>query len=63
MTELLTVAEAAQRLRKSTEFVNREIRRKNLRAAKFGNAWHVAQADLDAYIEAAMNVSRVRKAT
>lgn len=58
---LLSVAEAAEALRKSTRFVLDELRRKNLRGSKFGGEWHVAQADLDAYVEAHMNLSQVRR--
>lgn len=56
----LTVTEAAEQLRKSERFTLDEIRRKNLRAAKWGGAWHVSQADLDTYMDAHANVSRVK---
>lgn len=60
---LLSVADAAGKLRKSTRFVLDELRRKNLRGAKFGGEWHVTQSDLDAYVDAHMNVSKVRRAS
>lgn len=59
---LLTVPEAADRLRKSERFVKDEIRRKNLRASKYGGAWHVSEADLDTYIAAKANVRTVKGA-
>lgn len=61
MSDLLTVPEAAEKLRKSPAFVADEIRRKNLRAAKFGRQWHVSRADLDAYIEAHMSIPALRR--
>lgn len=60
---LLSFTEAADALRKSSRFVLDELRRKNLRGSKFGGEWHVAPADLDAYIEAHANVSKVRRAS
>lgn len=62
MSELLTVAEVAARLRKSPRFVRDQLVAKRLRGAKFGGDWHVAEADLEAYIEASMNISKVRRA-
>lgn len=62
MSSLLTVSEAADQLRKSERFVLDEIRRKNLRASKWGGAWHVDKADLDVYISAHANVRPVKKA-
>lgn len=59
--DLLTVPEAAERLRKSERFVLDELRRKNLRGARFGGAWHISEADLDVYIAAHMNVSQVAR--
>ena len=59
--DLMTVSEAADRLRKSTRFVLDELRRKNLRGSKFGGEWHVRPVDLDAYIEAHANVSKVKR--
>lgn len=61
MTNLLTVSEVADRLRKSTRFVHDELRRKNLRGSKYGGEWHVNEADLDTYIDAHMNVSKVAR--
>jgi excisionase family DNA binding protein len=58
---LLTVAEVAEKLRLSERFVYDEIRRKNLRAAKVGNALRVTEEDYAAYVEAHMNVSKVRR--
>lgn len=58
---VLLVAEVAERLRKSERFVLDELRRKNLRGSKFGGEWHIDPDDLQAYVEAHMNVSRVRR--
>lgn len=60
---LLTVAEAADALRKSPRFVLDELRRKNLAGSKYGGEWHIDPADLDVYVDAHRNVSRVRKAS
>jgi excisionase family DNA binding protein len=60
---MLTVSEAAERIRRSERFVLDELRRKNLRGSKFGGAWNIAEADLDVYIDAHANVSRVRRAS
>lgn len=57
---LLTVAEVAERLRKSERFVVDELRRKNLAGSKYGGAWHVSEADLATYVNAHRNVSAVR---
>lgn len=62
MTALLTVDEAAGRLRQSERFVLDELRRKNLAGSKYGGAWHITEAAVDAYIAAHMNVREVRKA-
>lgn len=62
-TPLLSVADAAQYLNKSTRFVLDELRRKNLRGSKFGGEWHVTEADLAAYLEAHMNISKVKRAS
>lgn len=59
MTALLTVPEVAEKLRKSERFVLDELRRKNLRGARFGGAWHVVDSDLETYIEAHANVRAV----
>lgn len=61
MSGLLSVSDVAEQLRKSTRFVLDELRRKNLRGAKFGGEWHVTPADLDAYVDAHMNVAKVRR--
>lgn len=61
MTELLTVREVAARLRASERFVLDEIRRRNLRASKVGLGWRVAVDDLESYLNAKANVSRVRR--
>lgn len=62
--ELLTVAEAAGVLKSSERFVLDELRRKNLRGSKHGGqvGWRIQRADLETYVEAHANVSRVRKA-
>lgn len=61
MTHLLTVAQVAERINKSTRFVLDELRRRNMRGAKFGGEWHIADADLATYVEAHMNISAVRR--
>jgi excisionase family DNA binding protein len=61
MSSYLTVAEAAARLKASTRFVLDELRRKNLRGARVGAGWRITEADLEAYIEAHMNVTKVRR--
>lgn len=58
---ILLVADVAARLRKSERFVLDELRRRNLRGSKYGGEWHVTEDDLDGYIEAHMNVSKVRR--
>jgi len=59
---MLTTDEVARRLQVSKRFVLDEIRRKNLRASKTG-AWRVSEADLETYVDAKANVSRVRRAS
>lgn len=61
----LTVPEVAERLRVSERYVLDELRRKNLRGTKLkGRAgWRVAEADVDTYLNANANVSRVRRAS
>lgn len=60
-TGLLSVAEVATVLRKSPRYVLDELKRRNLRGAKFGGEWHIQPADVDAYIQARMNVRRVAR--
>lgn len=59
---MLTVEEVAVLLGCSERFVLDELRRKNLRGSKVPN-WRVHRSDLDAYIDAKANVSRVRRAS
>lgn len=61
--KLLTVPDAAERLRCSERFVLDELRRKNLRGSKTGAGWRLTEADIDVYIEAHMNVAKVRRAS
>lgn len=63
MTSRLNVAEVATDLRKSERFVLDELRRKNLRGAKIGGEWFVLPDDLESYVEAHSNVSRVRRSS
>lgn len=63
MSGLLLVADVAERLHKSTRFVLDELRRKNLRGSKFGSEWHVREEDVEAYIEAHANVTKVRRSS
>jgi excisionase family DNA binding protein len=58
----LTVSEVADRLKASTRFVLDELRRKNLRGSRIGAGWRITEADLETYIEAHMNVGKVRRA-
>lgn len=58
--DLLTVPEVADRIRKSTEFVRRELNRKNLRGAKVGGEWRISEVAVDVYLEAHMNVPAVK---
>lgn len=60
-TTLLTIPDVMKVLRKEYRFVLNELNRGNLRGAKFGAEWHVKPADLEAYIEAHMNVRPVEK--
>lgn len=59
---LLTVPEVAETLRRSDRFVLDELRRKNLRGIKAGG-WLISEVDLDVYIDAHANVSKVRRAS
>jgi excisionase family DNA binding protein len=63
MAHLLTVKEVAIKIRRSERFVLDELRQKHLRGAKFGGAWSVDADDLETYIQARMNMSRVRRAS
>lgn len=63
MNTLLTVKEAALALKASERFVHDELRRKKLRGSKTGAGWRISEADLETYIEAKANVSRVRRAS
>lgn len=56
MTDLLTTAEAAELLRKSTRFVRDEFKRGNLRGFKYGGDLHFSPADIDAYLAAHRNI-------
>lgn len=58
---LLTPADVALILKASERFVKDELRRKNLRGIKTAAGWRVDEADLDTYIDAKANVSRVRR--
>ncbi|WP_418060762.1 helix-turn-helix domain-containing protein [Pimelobacter simplex] len=58
---LLTVKEAAVKLRRSTRFVTEELRQKRLRGSKYGGSWSIDPDDLDSYVQAHANMSRVRR--
>lgn len=62
MSALLTVAAVAERLGCSERLVLDELRRKQLRGSKFpGKAgWRVSEDDLQRYIDARANLSKVR---
>lgn len=61
--ELLTVKEAASRLRLSSRFVADELRRKKLRGFKYGGEWRIDPDDLDTYVQSHANVRPVRRAS
>jgi excisionase family DNA binding protein len=56
----LTVPEAAARIKASPRFVLDELRRKHLRGSKTGAGWRISETDIETYLEAKANVSRVR---
>lgn len=56
----LTVAEVAEELRCSKQFVLDELHRRNLRGSKAAN-WTITPEDLKTYIDARANVRPVRK--
>lgn len=60
---LLSVPEVAERLRKSDEFVRRELTRKNLRGMKIGGEWRIAEHAVDVYLDAHANVPAVKRRT
>lgn len=60
-TRLLTVKETALRLKASERFVLDELRRKNLRGSNLGAGWRITESDLQTYLDAKANVSRVRR--
>lgn len=57
---LLTPKEVAARLKCSERFVLDELRRKKLRGSKAAG-WRISEDDLQAYLDAKANVSRVRR--
>ena len=59
--DLLTTAEVAARLRKSSRFVRDELGRKHLRGSRFGGEWRISEADLAAYVEAHLNMQPVAR--
>lgn len=63
MNALLTVADIAERLGVSTRLIHDELRRKNLRGSKLpGSAgWRVSEDDLQRYVDAKANLSKVRR--
>lgn len=58
----LSVAEVAVRLGCSERYVLDRLRCKELRGSKL-HEWRVSEADLQAFIDAKANVSRVRRAS
>ena len=52
VTDLLTVAEVAERLRVSTMTVYRLIQRDELPALRIGRSYRIDRSDLDAYLAA-----------
>ena len=63
MTIYLTVAEVAAELRCDRRTVLAELKRKNLRGSLLPSGWRIGRDDLDTYIDARANVSRVRRAS
>lgn len=60
-SNLLTVKEAAAKLRRSSRFVAEELRQKRLRGSKYGGSWSIDPDDLETYIQSHANISRVRR--
>lgn len=56
----LSVEQTAAILDVSNEYVMRELRTKRLRGAKVGRSWRLTAEDIERYVEAHMNVSKVR---
>lgn len=59
----LTVAQVADRLQVSQRLILDELRRKNLRGSRLSGrraGWRISEEDLDTYIQAKANVSKVR---
>ncbi len=56
----LSSKQVAAMLDTSTEYVERELRAKNLRGAKIGRSWRITAEDVARYVDAHMNVSKVR---
>lgn len=63
MKQRLTVKDVALVLQRSERFVTDELRRKNLRGSKVARNWLVDEADLERYLDAQANVTRVRRAS
>lgn len=61
MSDLLTVPEVAEKLRKSEWFITKELREKNLRGSKVGREWLISPDDIESYLAARANVTAVRK--
>lgn len=61
----LTVADVAQEIGVSARYLHDELRRRNLRGTKLpGRAgWRIAPEDLDTYMQAKANVSKVRRSS
>lgn len=60
--KVLTVDEVAEILKCSPRFVLDELRRKNLRGSK-APGWRISEDDLQTYLDAKANVSKVRRAS
>lgn len=61
MSDLLTVPEAAERLRCSPWFVARELRAGRLRGSLFAGSWKTSAADLEDYLVAHANRVQPRR--
>ena len=61
MSDLLTVAQAAERLHCSERTVLDRIRAKTLRASKPGRRWVIDEAAITDYLEATSNQAPARR--
>jgi len=55
LNEILTLGEAAERLRVSQRTTSRLIKAGELRASRAGHQWRIAEADIEAYLSERAN--------